>query len=266
MGNYSFNQYIAKKDTLDEAWPQWMGNIGQKLGFGNKTAARDTSDLMPRYSPGTQPNKTATSMPGMSARAANYFDRLQNPRVNFTGNELRQVLNSSRNYLNAIRGIPGGIKQLTQAHPDFVPYLHGIKDSLESQVGPAWKEMNKWVGWAENMLSQLPKNEWGQEDNELLTEAIKVNYRNFENMAMAMRNLKNSLNSWYKNTIEKISSSAISDDMKMKASEFANSVKLFLQEKIMPRAKALTDHLSWLLKKVQELMTLNNRPYSGLPS
>lgn len=267
MENYSFSQYIAKKDTLDEAWPQWMGNIGQKLGFGNKSAARATSDLLPKYSPGTQPNKTAALTPNMNNRASNYFDRIQNPRVNFSSNDLKRVIGSAKNYLNSIKRIPNDINQMIASnHDNFKGYEFGIKESLNKKVGPAYWEMDKWVKWAENMIAQLPKNEWGQDDIELLTEAVKVNYRNFEKMAMAMRSLKNALNDWYQTTIDRIMYSTHSEDRKEDAIAFVNDIKLYLQEKVMPITKAVTEQLGWLIRKIQELMTLHNRPYSGLPS
>jgi hypothetical protein len=120
---------------------------------------------------------------------------------------------------------------------------------FQTEVEPHYSNLVIWGKWIEEMIQQrrLQKNEW------ILTEAIKISYKAFENLKSAMQNLTQAMTKWV---------DAIAYHL---PSLLGEKLKTHYYHNVQNRYGELARRFTWLHQKIQELMGIHGKAYSGIP-
>ena len=221
---YSFNKYLESRD-LHEGWRDWFG-------FGGpKTVARDLT-------------------PNLNRTTGDWFSRLQardNPpptgvqvqqpqSTKFNAAYLNNIANTAEQYISMI----GNFAKIVRGWTNDPGTQKIIANTFKQMVIPHLQRLHDWILWAKTTASQ--KREWDEND-EILIEAIKVNYRNFENAGHAMQNIIAAMRNWV-NSVKQIPQLA----------PYANRIQNIFNNKVLTQSGEMAKVFQSMGAKVAALM------------
>ena len=180
--------------------------------------------------------------------------QLQQPqRAKFTAEDLRSVQAAVTDYLGLVKKFYSKVKEelgKTEQGPQAVQFAQGV---FNQHIKEHYERLMAWMKWINDMISWLPKRESVEEENELITEAIKVNYKNFEQLAGSIRALTQAMSGWI-------------DALGQRTGRhFMRWAKNLFVQTVAAKQSNLDAQFMKLVNKIKELMNIHGREYGKLP-
>lgn len=254
MENCTFNEKFS--DWLKKVW-NWSPVNKDTIGTYPGQYVDDQGNPIPQAKeiPTAQPAQP-TAQPaqpmGQAARAMGQWGpqgrQAVDTRVKFNRQLLIQLMTSVDNYLGLLDQFANRVSQQTR-NPQSQEY---ITSSYQRQVVPYANKLRQFVGWAKNLINELPTREW-EEDDELMLEAIKVGYKNFENAMKAMQDVTSAMRNWVGN---------LANVPELKPS--MNRIQSVFDRKVVEKSWPLVQSFRSMGDKVKELMTKHGMQYDDL--
>lgn len=239
MQNYSFNQWVENKD-LNEA-----------SGFGGTATPETKPYERPPPVPGRYPEKVGRALGVVSPPRQPQTSNIpqQSQRVKFTAEDLLKVKTAVSDYLGLLKSFYSQVNQAmskTERGPEAMQFAQQV---FNQSVRPHYETLKSWIKWIDEMISWLPKRESIEEENEVITEAIKVNYKNFEQMAGSIRALTQSMSGWL-------------DALGQRTGpHFMNWARKAFAKTVGTKQYHIDGAFSSLAEKIQRLMNIHSREY-----
>lgn len=173
----------------------------------------------------------------------------QPERVKFKAEDLLKVKAAVSDYVGLLKSFYSQVNQAL-GNPEKVQFA---KQVFNQKVRPQYETLKSWVKWIDEMISWLPKRESVEEENDLITEAIKINYKNFEQMAGSIRALTQAMSGWL---------DALGQQTEP---QFMNWAKRAFVQTVAAKQHHIDKQFMWITDKIKQLMDVRGREYKGLP-
>jgi hypothetical protein len=219
MESYGFKQWYS-----EGMWDK-LKSVGRALGTWSPVTQQTMHTYPSRYVEPTQP----TQQP-------------QKKTVGFRISDMDNLKVAITDYLGLIS------RFLTVMHKQ-VPYptfMRAITNRFETEVGPAYRDLYTKIKWI-NDMNALARSQY--ESTELLEEAVKINYKRFEELVAAMRNLAMALKYWVYDIVKRLPDAQ------------GQRLKAIYDQNILRQQAFVGRQVQWLQSKLQQLMAANNIPY-----
>jgi hypothetical protein len=255
MENCTFNEKFS--DWLKKVW-NWSPVNKDTIGTypGQYVDAQGNpipqAKEIPTATPVAQPIPMAQPVQRQAAKAMGQWGpqgrQAVDTRVKFNRQLLIQLMSSVDNHLSLLDQFANRVSQQTR-NPQSQEY---ITSSYQKQVGPYANKLRHWVGWAKDLINQLPTREWG-EDEELILEAIKVGYKNFENAMKAIQDVTSAMRNWVGN---------LAKVPELKSN--MDRIQSVFDRKVADKSLPLVQSFRSMGEKVKELMNKRGMQYDDL--
>jgi hypothetical protein len=252
MENCTFNEKFS--DWLKKVW-NWSPVNKDTIGTypGQYVDAQGNPIPQAKEIPTAQPIPMAQPVQKQAARSMGQWgpqgrQAAVDTRIKFNRQLLIHLMSSVDNYLGLLDQFANRVSQQTR-NPQSQQY---ITSSYANQVGPYANKLRQWVSWAKDLVNQLPTREW-EEDDEVILEAIKVGYKNFENAMKAMQDVTSAMRNWVGN---------LANVPELKA--HMDRIQSVFDRKVVEKSWPLVQSFRSMGDKVKELMTKHGMQYNDL--
>ncbi len=240
MEKCSLKEWVATnegwQDWLKKAW-NWSPANQQTMGTYPSQYVDASGKQVPQApNSALQPQQAARAMPQQQQAQ-------QRKTVGFRVADMENLKASITEYLGLISRFMTAVHQ----HIPYPDFIRRAVNSFEKNVGPDYANLYKKVQWI-NDMNKLARSQY--EWTNLFTEGIKINYKRFEEMVTAMRNLAMKMKYWVQAMMSKLPpqmAAAVNDEYS----------KIQRQQGLVGR------QVQWLQGKLQQLMQANNINYGG---
>jgi uncharacterized protein YukE len=176
--------------------------------------------------------------------------QLQQPeRVKFKAEDLLKIKAAVSDYLGLLKSFYSQVNQALgkkERGPEAIQFASNV---FNQYVKPKYDTLKSWNKWIDEMISWLPKRESIEENDELITEAIKVNYKNFEQMAGSIKALTQAMAGWL-------------DALGQKTGpHFMNWAKKAFVQTVAAKQHHIDGAFKELTDKIKQLMDIHGRDY-----
>jgi methyl-accepting chemotaxis protein len=159
--------------------------------------------------------------------------------VKFGPRFLQQIAANIQSFLNTIEEFAERIRN----HTTNPQSKQQIAQSYTQLVMPAYQKLQSWIDWA-NQTAQIPQRE------SVVSEAIKISYKNFDNIVGSMKEMVSVMRKWVDN-LHSV------PDLK----PYVDSINKAFYNNVLAKSGELTQSMVAISNKVKELMTARGKQY-----